>query len=68
MKEEIAKAAKRAKAVLVVEMSLGQMVEDVERAVAGACPVYFYGRTGGGIPSQEEIEKRAIGIASGKTT
>jgi len=40
---------------LVVEMSAGQMVEDVRLAVNGKCPVHFYGRMGGGIPSEEEI-------------
>jgi 2-oxoglutarate ferredoxin oxidoreductase subunit alpha len=40
---------------LTVEMSLGQMVEDVKLAVAGKAPVLFYGRPGGGIPTVEEI-------------
>ena len=38
-------------------MSEGQMVEDVQLAVAGKCPVTFYGRSGGGVPSEEEIIK-----------
>jgi len=46
---------------LVVEMSNGQMVEDVQLAVGGRCPVEFYGRTGGGIPSEEEITKIIYG-------
>ena len=53
----IAKAAKKAKRVLVVEMSEGQMVEDVRLAVNGACGVDFYGRSGGGVPTEEEILK-----------
>ena len=40
---------------LVIEMSLGQMVEDVELAVRGRAAVKFFGRAGGGIPSEEEI-------------
>ncbi|MBU2495831.1 MAG: 3-methyl-2-oxobutanoate dehydrogenase subunit beta, partial [Candidatus Omnitrophica bacterium] len=40
---------------LVVEMNLGQMVEDVRLAVEGASPVSFYGRPGGGVPTPEEI-------------
>ncbi len=40
---------------LVVEMSCGQMVEDVKLAVNGTKPVYFFGRTGGTIPSDFEI-------------
>ncbi|MGD9678043.1 MAG: 3-methyl-2-oxobutanoate dehydrogenase subunit VorB [Vulcanibacillus sp.] len=45
----------KVKAYLTVEMSAGQMVEDVRLAVNGHKPVYFYGRTGGNIPSQENI-------------
>ncbi|MFC1594466.1 3-methyl-2-oxobutanoate dehydrogenase subunit VorB [Candidatus Omnitrophota bacterium] len=44
--------------ILVVEMSTGQMVEDVRLAVSGKCPVRFFGRTGGGIPTAEEILKK----------
>lgn len=43
------------KAFLSVELSAGQMVEDVRLSVNGAKPVEFYGRTGGNIPSQAEI-------------
>ncbi len=47
--------AKKAGRTLVVEMNLGQMVEDVRLAVNGVVPVYFHGRTGGMIPQVEEI-------------
>ncbi len=43
--------------ILVVEMSAGQMVEDVRLAVEGHVPVHFYGRMGGGVPTTEEIRK-----------
>ncbi len=43
------------KAFLVVELSAGQMVYDVKSAVCSKKPVYFYGRTGGMIPTQDEI-------------
>ena len=43
---------------LTVEMSYGQMLEDVQLAVGGKCPVEFLGRAGGGIPTEEEIIKR----------
>jgi 2-oxoglutarate ferredoxin oxidoreductase subunit alpha len=36
-------------------MSMGQMVEDVERSVQGACPVEWYGKCGGEVPTPEEI-------------
>jgi 2-oxoglutarate ferredoxin oxidoreductase subunit alpha len=44
--------------VLTVEMSMGQMVEDVEKVVAGAKPVKFFGRTGGVVPSPEEVKEQ----------
>jgi 2-oxoglutarate/2-oxoacid ferredoxin oxidoreductase subunit alpha len=43
------------KAVISIEMSMGQMVEDVERCVKGQRPVEFYGECGGDIPSPEKI-------------
>ncbi len=43
---------------LVVEMSYGQMVDDVRLAVGGKREVEFLGRAGGGIPSEEEIIKK----------
>jgi 2-oxoglutarate ferredoxin oxidoreductase subunit alpha len=52
----MATAAKgRCKGFLTVEMSAGQMVEDVRIGVAGAKPVHFFGRTGGAVPSTEDI-------------
>lgn len=53
------------KAFLTVEMSTGQMVEDVKLAVNGVKPVHFYGRTGGIVPSQEEILDKIKEIARG---
>jgi 2-oxoglutarate ferredoxin oxidoreductase subunit alpha len=41
--------------ILVVEMSLGQMLEDVKLGVCGKAGVNFYGRVGGMVPSYEEI-------------
>jgi len=43
------------KKVLVVEMSMGQMLEDVRFAVGDRKEVCFYGRGGGNIPSPEDI-------------
>jgi 2-oxoglutarate ferredoxin oxidoreductase subunit alpha len=53
--EQISRAAEDLKVFLTVEMSCGQMVEDVKLAVAGKAPVLFYGRPGGGVPSIDEI-------------
>ncbi len=44
--------------ILDVEMSTGQMIEDVERIVKGARPIDFYGRTGGIVPSPNEIKDK----------
>jgi pyruvate/2-oxoacid:ferredoxin oxidoreductase alpha subunit len=52
--QALAEAARRVAKVLVVELSTGQMVEDVRLAVNGTKPVEFYGRLGGNAPSAEE--------------
>jgi 2-oxoglutarate ferredoxin oxidoreductase subunit alpha len=51
----IKEASKNAKALLVVEMNCGQMVDDVKLAVECKLPVEFYGRTGGVVPSPGEL-------------
>jgi 2-oxoglutarate ferredoxin oxidoreductase subunit alpha len=43
---------------LVVEMSYGQMLEDVQLATDGRAKIEFLGRAGGGIPSQEDIIRK----------
>ena len=53
--KELAKTALHVEKFLVVELSNGQMVEDVCLAVAGRRPVEFYGRVGGNVPSVEEL-------------
>lgn len=47
-----------AKAFLTLELSAGQLVEDVKLAVNGARPVHFYGRTGGMIMSPKEVAEQ----------
>jgi len=56
--EQINKIAEQMPIFLSVELSCGQMVEDVKLAVAGKAPVVFYGRTGGGVPSVEQVLER----------
>jgi 2-oxoglutarate ferredoxin oxidoreductase subunit alpha len=53
--EEIAKYNDQAKMFFTVEMSAGQMVEDVRLSVNGKRPVEFYGRMGGVVPTPSEI-------------
>jgi pyruvate/2-oxoacid:ferredoxin oxidoreductase alpha subunit len=49
------RAAKRARVFLVVEMSNGQLLEDVRLALNGARPVEFLSRVGGNVPSHHEV-------------
>ncbi len=53
------------KNMLVVEMSMGQMVDDVRLAVNNAVPVEFYGRTGGVIPMPSEILEKIKSVMEG---
>jgi len=55
--KEIYEAATKesCKAVISIEMSMGQMVEDVERCIKGKRKVDFYGECGGDIPTPEKI-------------
>ena len=53
--QSIAKATESCKAFLAVEMSTGQMVEDVRLAVNGRRSVGFVGTTGGIIPTPNQI-------------
>ena len=57
--------AKTTKAFLDVEMSMGQMVDDVKLAIECSRPVHFYGRTGGVIPEPAEILAEIKKIAGG---
>ena len=64
-KKKLHACLKQVKGILTVEMSAGQMVEDVRLNVANNIPVEHYGRFGGVIPTPEEIvealEKQIIG-------
>ncbi len=53
------------KAFLSVEMSMGQMVDDVKIANNGRLPVHFYGRSGGMIPTPDAIADKVKEILGG---
>jgi len=53
--EKVQKLAKQTKHFLVFEMSMGQMIEDVQLALEGKGEVSFYGRPGGVIPTPSEV-------------
>lgn len=61
----VAELAERVRYVLVVEMSLGQFVEDVRLSVEGRAPVRLHARTGGMLPVPEDVlqEIRAADVA-----
>lgn len=54
-KKDLQKVAENAKAFLCVEMSMGQMVDDVRLAIECKRPVEFFGHTGGIIPTPAEV-------------
>lgn len=53
--KELAAAGSRVEKILTVELSNGQMVDDVRLAIEGKRPVEFYGRVGGNVPDVEEL-------------
>jgi 2-oxoglutarate ferredoxin oxidoreductase subunit alpha len=53
VRDAAAKASCRA--VISVEMSMGQLVEDVELSVSGVKPVHWYGKCGGEVPTPEDV-------------
>ena len=55
--EVIRAFAERVENFLVFEMNTGQMIEDVQLALAGVGKVNFYGRPGGVIPTPAELAK-----------
>ncbi len=61
--KQIAECARNKKRILVVELSAGQMVEDVRLAVNGDVPVDFYGEMGGVIPSPAEVCEKIVEAA-----
>ena len=62
----VAEAADQVDEFLAVEMSTGQMVEDVRLAVNGKKPVEFYGRTGGVVPTTDEIYNKIVAMRGDK--
>ncbi len=64
-KQAVREWAQKAGRVLVVEMNLGQMLEDVLLAVSGKAQVHFYGRTGGMVPTVDEVLERVFALREG---
>ena len=55
--EQLQELAKKTKHFLVFEMNMGQMIEDVQLAIAGKADVHFYGRPGGVISTPSEVQQ-----------
>ncbi|MEW5976118.1 MAG: 3-methyl-2-oxobutanoate dehydrogenase subunit VorB [Acidobacteriota bacterium] len=63
-KPELQAACCAARAVIVCELSCGQMVEDVRLSLAEQVPVQFFGRKGGVVPTPDEVLEQVAGILS----
>lgn len=64
-KAALAEIAEHAGRFLVVELNMGQMIDDVKIAVNCKKPVDFFGRTGGMMPTPEDILKQIAKLAGG---
>jgi 2-oxoglutarate ferredoxin oxidoreductase subunit alpha len=64
--KDLAKLGEKERHFLSVEMSCGQMIEDVELALRCRHPVDFYGRVGGIVPSPEEVLDKIEQIMAGR--
>lgn len=56
-KKVLAELARRIKQFVVFEMSTGQMLEDVQIALAGEAEIVFHGRPGGVVPTPIEFAR-----------
>jgi len=64
--QEINDAVKNCSNILCVEMSTGQMVDDIKLAINCSKPVHFYGRTGGVVPTPMEVFDKIIELGGVK--
>jgi len=64
-KKEIQAACRQARQVLTVEMSMGQLVEDVRYNLEFKVPVHFYGRAGGMVPTTRAVLEQIKRLAEG---
>ncbi len=64
--EQLREATRNARQILVMELSAGQMIEDVRLALGERHPVSFFGRTGGMVPLPDEVLIEIKKLASSK--
>ena len=60
-------AAMKASSVLVVELSTGQMIEDVQLALARSRPIHFHNRLGGMLVSPDEVVAKVKSMLDGSS-
>jgi len=64
-KDVLAEFSGRVRDFLVVEMNLGQMIDDVKLATDCRKNIHFHGRPGGGVPTPPEIYEKILAITGG---
>lgn len=62
--KELKLVGEKAEKLLSVEMSNGQLIDDVKMAMEGSKPIFFYGRQGGIVPAPDEIVLEAQKLLS----
>ena len=67
-KDALSSVIEQAKVFLVLEMSAGQMLEDVELVVEGRVPVEFQGWLGGRVPTPTEVLEKIREVADKHTS
>jgi len=63
---QLVEAARGCRAVLVVELSTGQMVEDVRLSLRHSLPVQLYARFGGNVPLADEVTAQVLEMAGAR--
>ena len=64
--EALAKDSRKAKRILLVEMNTGQMLDDVRLAAGKRARIDFFGKTGGVVPTPDEVLSELISLSSSK--
>ncbi len=64
--ENLTAETKKVKKILLVEMNTGQMNDDVNLATGGRKPLKFFGKTGGVVPTPNEVLDELIALSSRK--
>jgi pyruvate/2-oxoacid:ferredoxin oxidoreductase alpha subunit len=61
-KKRLLELAQRTRVMTVIELSNGQMLDDVRLAVKEKCPVEFFNRMGGAVPTSAELRNAISNI------